>query len=146
MDEPDDDLDAGDFDAWQAQLQAALRGEGDADVPCDGCTACCESFQFVHIAPDETETLARLPRALLASAPGLPKGHVVLGHDAEGRCPMLVDGACSIYEHRPRTCRTYDCRLFAALGVDVAADDPRKARLAHRIARWRFRGPSGPVH
>ena len=31
---------------------------------------------------------------------------------------MLIDNQCSIYEHRPRTCRTYDCRVFAAAGLD----------------------------
>ena len=36
---------------------------------------------------------------------------------------MLVDGRCSIYEHRPRTCRTYDCRIFTATGLDVGAND-----------------------
>ena len=87
-----------------------------SEVPCDGCTACCTSSQFVHIGPDETDTLARIPRRLLFPAPRLPAGHVLMGYDENGHCPMLVDGACSIYEHRPRTCRTYDCRVFPAAG------------------------------
>ena len=33
-------------------------------------------------------------------------------------------GGCSIYDHRPRTCRTFDCRVFAAAGVAVDADKP----------------------
>jgi Fe-S-cluster containining protein len=51
---------------------------------------------------------------------------------------MLVDGRCSIYEHRPRTCRTYDCRIYAATGIDVDEDDDTKVDVAARARRWRF--------
>ena len=30
---------AGEFSAWLRDARAAIRGEWDADVPCDGCTA-----------------------------------------------------------------------------------------------------------
>lgn len=126
-------LDAGDFSTWLRGMRVALRDAGDATVPCDGCTACCRSSQFVNIAPDEYDTLAHVPRALLFPAPGPSEGHVVLGYDERGHCPMLVDGACSIYEHRPRTCRTYDCRVFAATGVESD-----KLLIADRVARWCF--------
>jgi Fe-S-cluster containining protein len=129
----DDLLDAGEFLAWRRDLRAASRGERDAEVPCGSCTACCTSSQFVHIAPDETDALAHIPSELLFPAPLMPRGNVLLGYDEHGHCPMLVDGACSIYEHRPRTCRTYDCRVFTAAGV--AADKPA---IAARAARWRF--------
>ena len=74
---------------------------------------------FIHIQPEETQTLQRIPRALLFPAPGLPKGHVLMGYCDKGQCPMLVDNQCSIYEHRPQTCRDYDCRVFAATGISV---------------------------
>ncbi|MFI5046909.1 MAG: YkgJ family cysteine cluster protein [Acidimicrobiia bacterium] len=136
MEDPDA-LDAGDFGAWIDGMQRALRGEQDADVPCGGCTACCTASQFVHIAPDETDTLAHIPGELLFPAPLLPRGQMVLGYDEHGRCPMLGEAGCSIYEHRPRTCRTYDCRVFAAAAVDV--DDDRASGIADRVRRWRFR-------
>jgi uncharacterized protein len=129
------DLAAGEFSSWVVGMQAAIRGERGSDVPCGGCTACCTSSQFVHIAPDETDTLAHIPGELLFPAPRLPRGHVVLGYDQRGHCPMLVDGRCSIYEHRPRACRTYDCRVFPAAGVEPEDSHgliPRQAR------RWRF--------
>jgi hypothetical protein len=73
----------------------------------------------------------------------MPQGHVLLGYDERGHCPMLVDGRCSIYEHRPRTCRTYDCRVFPAAGVEIDdTDDPAKAGIAERARRWRFRHPT----
>ena len=130
-------VDAGSFSAWLEEIQGAIRGTRDADVPCGGCTACCTSSQFVHIAPDETDALAHIPRELLFPAPRAPKGHVVMGYDERGHCPMLVDGACTIYAHRPRTCRTYDCRVFAAAGLDAADDD--KPAIAERARRWQFR-------
>ena len=127
-------------------MRGALRGEREAEVPCNGCTACCTSSQFVHIAPDEIETLAEIPAELVFPAPGLPKGHVVLGYDERGHCPMLVDDHCSIYEHRPRTCRTYDCRIFPATGLDVAQGDASKVRIAERARRWRFTYASETDH
>lgn len=138
MTEPDLDgpLDAGDSAAWLSAIDAALRGEADADVPCGGCTACCRSRQFVHIAPDETDALAHIPAELLFPAPRLPTGHVLMGYDEHGRCPMLSDVGCTIYDHRPRTCRTYDCRVFAASGVVPDADQPA---IAAQAVRWRFR-------
>jgi uncharacterized protein len=60
----------------------------------------------------------------------------VLGYDDQGRCPMLGEEGCSIYEHRPRACRTYDCRVFAAAGV--LPDEPQKAAIAARASRWSF--------
>lgn len=138
MPDPDageEELAAGPFSDWVAEIRTALRGDRPSDVPCGGCTACCASAQFVHIAPDETATLARIPPELLFRAPGMPAGHVVLGYDDRGRCPMLTDEGCSIYEHRPRTCRTYDCRIFPATGV-APGDD--KQAIARRAARWRF--------
>lgn len=125
---------AGDVTAWYSQMTAALAGTGESNVPCGSCTACCRSQQFVHIAPDERATLAVIPPALLFPAPRLPRGHVLLGYDERGHCPMLMDGGCSIYEHRPRACRVYDCRVFAATGV-VPSDKPA---VAERVRHWRF--------
>jgi Fe-S-cluster containining protein len=133
----DDEVDAGAFSGWLRGMQAALRGAADSDVPCGGCTACCRSSQFVHIAPDETQALAAIPPELLFPAPRLPRGHVVLGYDDKGHCPLLVDGGCSIYAARPHACRTYDCRVYAATGTT-----PRnKPLVAERIQRWRFSHP-----
>ena len=140
------DLPAGDFASWLSAMQAALRGEADADVPCGGCTACCTAAQFVPIGPDETDTLAHIPAELLFPAPRLPRGHVLLGYDERGHCPMLVDGCCSIYEHRPRTCRIYDCRIFAATGLAPDDGDTAKAPIAAQVSRWEFTFPTAADH
>jgi Fe-S-cluster containining protein len=132
-----DELDAGPFSAW-------IAGVGEpVDVPCGTCTACCRSAYFIHVEPDETETLRHLPKALLFPAPGRPPGHQVLPFDDRGRCPMLGERGCTIYAQRPRTCRTYDCRVFTAAGLDPADDD--KPHIAERTRRWRFDTAAEPT-
>jgi hypothetical protein len=136
----EDRLTAGNFSSWLAEMRAALRGARASEVPCGGCTACCRASQFVHIGPDEADTLGHIPAELLFPAPGLPPGHVVMGYDERGHCPMLLGNACSIYEHRPRACRTYDCRVFAATGVEADGQPMVDAQAR----RWAF-GFAGPA-
>jgi uncharacterized protein len=131
------DLPAGEFSAWLRRTRAALLGEGGADVPCGECSACCTTSHFVHVGPDEAQTLARIPRELLFPAPGLPAGTVLLGYDERGRCPMLTSGRCSVYEHQPLTCRTYDCRVFAAAAI-TADREP----ITRQARRWKFSHPA----
>ncbi|MBW8824817.1 MAG: YkgJ family cysteine cluster protein [Acidobacteria bacterium] len=126
-------MDAGELSSWMAHIEAVLGDAGESDVPCGACTACCTSSQFVHIEPDEADTLRHLPPALMFAAPGRPPGHVVLPYDERGHCPMLLDGGCSIYAHRPRTCRRYDCRVFAATGIT-----PDQPTIAARVREWSF--------
>ncbi len=128
-------LEAGPFAAWADAMESVLREGAESEVPCDGCTACCRTFHFVDIGSDETETLGRIPTELLAPAPRRP-GHMVLGYDEQGRCPMLGDAGCSIYEHRPRSCRSYDCRVYPAAGLEPVG--PTKVALRARVRRWRF--------
>jgi hypothetical protein len=131
------DLPAGVFSAWLHDTRIALLEDIGADVPCDGCTACCTSSYFIHVAPDESETLARVPRELLFAAPDLPAGNVLLGYGEDGHCPMLRDEVCTIYEDRPLTCRNYDCRVYPAAGI--AADRPL---ITQRARRWAFGYPA----
>ena len=128
---------AGWFGAWLTAARASLRGERHGlDVPCGECTGCCTSSLFIHVGPDETKTLEAIPLRLLVRAPGRPRGHLLLGFADDGSCPMLKARACSIYEHRPRTCRDYDCRIFAAAGMAAGGDD--KAVINERVHAWRF--------
>jgi Fe-S-cluster containining protein len=137
---------AGAFSGW---LRAARRAHElkviDAEVPCGSCTACCRSFLFIHIKPDETRTLARVPKQLLFPAPGSPKGHVLMGYNHKGECPMFVENRCSIYDDRPRTCRDFDCRVFAAAGVGPDDDGPQ-ALIAAQARRWEFERPTAADH
>ena len=129
--------DAGAFSAWLKGALAALAEEAAADVPCGSCNACCRTSHFIHVRPEEKRSRARLPRELLFPAPGLPPGNLVLAYDEDGRCPMLIEGRCSVYEDRPLACRTYDCRVYAATGV--AAD---REAITAQVRRWRFGYPA----
>jgi uncharacterized protein len=134
--DPEDQLPAGPFGPWLAGVRRALDDGVASEVPCGSCSACCTSSQFVHVEPDELDALRHIPAKLLFPAPRLPHGHVLLGYDERGHCPMLVDGRCSIYDHRPRTCRTYDCRVFPATGVEP--DEESQPAIAAQARRWRF--------
>ncbi|GEM_PF-296802 len=126
---------SGGFSAWLSGARRALNTREGADVPCGDCRGCCTSSYFIHIRPEETDTLAHVPKALRFRAPGLPKGHVLMGYSDNGHCPMFKDGNCSIYAHRPQTCRDYDCRIFPATGIPV---EEGRATIADRTARWKF--------
>ncbi len=63
-----------------------------------------------------------------------------MGYDNKGQCPMLNDSKCSIYENRPKTCRDYDCRVFAAAGI--VAGDEETLSINRRVERWQFSYPA----
>lgn len=133
------DLPAGGFSSWLRKARKALINKAGMEVACGECAACCGSSYFIHIGLDETKTLALIPKGALATLPGQSKDHVFLGHTKKGLCPLLLDGKCSIYQHRPRTCRSYDCRIFAAAGISAGDDKPR---INQRIRRWKFSYPA----
>ena len=130
------DLPAGCFSSWLRRTRSMLIKENGVDVNCGECSGCCTSSYFIHIRPEETLTLTRINKKLLFAAPGLPKGNVLLGYDKNGHCPMFIDNKCSIYKHRPLTCRNYDCRIFTAAGI--TAGDVEKAVINQRILNWKF--------
>jgi hypothetical protein len=131
------DLPAGGFSDWLHRTRASWLGNTSVDVPCGDCCACCSTSHFVHVGPGETGARAALPPELLFPAPGLPEGTTLLGYDARGHCPMLTGGRCTVYDSRPLTCRIYDCRVFAAAGID--AD---RARITRQARRWEFSYPT----
>lgn len=125
------------FGAWLEATLATLRDDVPADVPCGACNACCRTFHQIHIRPGEKRARKRLPKEHLSVARGLPPGYLLLGYTEAGACPVLVEGLCTIYEDRPLVCRTYDCRLYAATGVE-----PDRAEIAEKVRRWSFSYPA----
>ena len=59
-------------------------------------------------------------------------GELVLQRRSNGACVRLGAQGCTVYEHRPSACRTFDCRVFAAMGL-VERCGPN-----HRIPDWEF--------
>ena len=134
-------LPAGAFARWLEQyLSAQAQAEPAGDVPCGDCNACCKASYFIAIAEEERETIERIPRVHLTVSTRSHERQWALEQSCGGSCPMLVDEACSIYEHRPRTCRRFDCRVFAAAAI-APGSGPRAA-VNQQVWRWRFDYPS----
>ncbi len=135
MNQADSPIPAGNFSTWLRAMRTALSGRGGMDVNCGDCRGCCVSSYYVKVRAYETEALKRIGEEHLeAGPPGDPDSRL-MGYHPDGRCRMLVDGNCSIYTDRPETCRSYDCRVFTAAGMNAGADKPV---INARVARWRF--------
>ncbi|HIV70901.1 MAG TPA: YkgJ family cysteine cluster protein [Candidatus Aquabacterium excrementipullorum] len=88
----------------------ALRSE---HVSCKaGCSACCRTIP-VEISDLEARHIAAATGRAAAALP--PGRHTALGQ-VDTPCPFLVENRCSIYEHRP-----YSCRSLAVVDRDALA-------------------------
>jgi Fe-S-cluster containining protein len=127
----------GEFSRWlHGYLRAQTQAEPAGDVPCGDCNACCKASYFISIDSDERETIAHIPAVHLTQTTRAGEPTWTLDQSGGACCPMLVDGACSIYAQRPRTCRRFDCRVFAAAAVGLGTG-PRAA-VNERVWQWRF--------
>lgn len=129
-------ISAGPFGVWLNQFRAALRSNAGTDVPCGDCRGCCRSGYPVPLRPIDRGALDAVPARFvttLRTTRGLKHMMVAL---PDGRCPMLDEGNCAIYAARPQTCRDYDCRVFAAAGIEAGGDD--RSEINNRVRAWRF--------
>ena len=62
-----------------------------------------------------------------------------MGYNEQGCCPMFIENRCSIYQDRPHTCRSYDCRIFPAAGMMPVEEN--KSLIARQVPRWKFSYP-----
>ncbi|MCP5327468.1 MAG: YkgJ family cysteine cluster protein [Sinobacteraceae bacterium] len=129
-------IDAGPFGAWLSKLHASLRSDTGMAVPCGDCTGCCTSGYSLQIRRSDVAARAVVPIELTVEAAGFAPGDLTLPARDDGSCPMLQRGRCSIYAQRPQTCLDYDCRIFAAAGLDAGGLD--KAVINRRVRAWRF--------
>ena len=114
-------------------MRRSLQGDEGMDVPCGDCVGCCVSGYSVQLRPEDHRAREQISAELLVSPPGFPAGHLTVQPTPEGLCPMLHAGRCSIYYVRPQTCLDYDCRIFAAAGLDAG-----KPIIDKRVREWRF--------
>lgn len=108
-------------------LAAWWRGDA-GPVPCDGCTACCH---YAGIPVDPKRDRRRLPHLLTERN---ADGELVLCRRADGACIHLGVQGCTVYEHRPAVCRSFDCRAFAAMGI------VERCAPGHHTPDWEFPG------
>jgi|SRR5882672_2168478 len=133
-------LPAGSFSEWLRAMGDALGGSAGMDVACGDCVGCCTSSYFIKVRAHETRALAAIPAEHVSPVPGRTNGDQHMGYLPNGHCPMFGDGGCTIYQDRPETCRTYDCRVFTATGMKAGGDD--KSVINERVASWRFDYPA----
>ena len=91
------------------------------DTLCTRCGICCDGSLFADVELSSRKEATRLEIL----------GLVVEDDDADGSllsqpCTALHGTRCTIYAHRPRCCRTFECRLLqdvrhGAVGVEQAA-------------------------
>lgn len=106
-------------------IRSVIAGKG--AVPCGGCVACCyHPCVGVHPEDERPEDLARLD--LVTREDGV----IVVRKRSDGACVHLGERGCTVYEHRPRACRLYDCRKYAMIGVLDSYAGGRKS------PGWRF--------
>ena len=126
---------AGTFGDWLADMRAVLRGQRDADVPCGDCVGCCVSKYVIPLRPADSRVLESIPDRYLMIERGENGIRYQMKFREDGTCPLFCQGKCSVYQHRPRTCRDYDCRVYAATGLVPDGDRPV---IGERVAAWRF--------
>lgn len=96
----------------------------DLGALCRACGLCCDGSLFGRgtLEPDEVER-ARKNRLVV----------VPNGGSFEQRCSALGDdGACAIYDERPRTCRRFVCRLHERARAEQGPIESYVA-VAHRV-------------
>jgi len=130
---------AGPFQAWLEMTRKAIQNGSDVKVPCGDCSACCRSGFFIAVSKGETQTLDRIPVDFLHDIPGIPEV-LYIGFNDEGHCLLLKDGHCSIYENRPHSCRTFDCRVYNATGIQLDKDP--SSPISKRVQEWGFTYPT----
>jgi Fe-S-cluster containining protein len=111
-------------DMLNTRAAAEIRGERpSATVPCDGCTACCRMKKLDFNPADERpDSLAHLDYEPDPERPGW-----ALLRRVNGACvhlgPVGDRIGCTVYPHRPRPCRLFDCRFFALSGIVEIYED-----------------------
>ncbi|MBK6942999.1 MAG: YkgJ family cysteine cluster protein [Planctomycetes bacterium] len=82
---------------------------------CTGCGGCCRArngYEYVYVDPTEARAIAR--RLGIPLRQFVDEYLIEQHEDAQmhlrfddGACSMLKDGKCSVYEERPKQCRTW---------------------------------------
>jgi Fe-S-cluster containining protein len=123
----------------------------EASVPCQTCTACCW-HPGVFVEPDVETSEALAAMTLKTDS----HDRLYIPKRADGGCVHLNERGCGIYEHRPRVCREFDCRVTALSGVTYTPDEMQVpwwefslkteaevlfVTMAFQFGQWLLQGP-----
>jgi Fe-S-cluster containining protein len=100
-----------------------------ANVPCNGCVACCHHTLIV-LMPEHGD-LADLyeTQDVLSPLTGLPAK--ALKQTQDGACIYVRSHGCSIHDHRPAICKSFDCRRYF---LDFATREERRRAIRNGMA------------
>lgn len=91
----------------------------DADIPCNGCTTCCQGT-IVPLLDGED-----FPHVVV-------EGQRILPRDKSGNCIFLTEDGCGAWPNSPRACRTFDCVVATKAGIEKRSWVRKEAaRMAH---------------
>ena len=76
------------------------------NVPCDGCTACCQE-DLILLHPEMGDN-AEEYQTIRVTVNG--REEQALAHKKNGECIYLGEKGCTIHTHAPAICREFDCR------------------------------------
>jgi uncharacterized protein len=87
---------------------------------CRACGLCCDGSLFGRgqLEPDEVDVGTQRRLRVVGN-----------GGSFEQPCTALVEGACAIYDDRPRSCRRFVCRLHERLRASRGDVAPYLARV-----------------
>ncbi len=103
-----DSISDADLDAWVAGIAAPIV----AAIDCTQCANCCRALH-VYLVPDDLPRLAQglgqdpaaVDAAYLDHAAAQVEGE--WARIVDQPCPLLRGTLCSVYPHRPQSCRDY---------------------------------------
>ena len=81
-----------------------------SDVPCNGCTRCCQNDLLV-LHPECGDDPAQY-ETMEAINPLTGQPCLALKHKPKGGCIYLGRDGCMIHDRAPAICQEFDCRRF----------------------------------
>jgi uncharacterized protein len=75
-----------------------------ANVPCNGCTACCR-HEAILLLPEHGDRIEDYDYEMVGSI-------AVVRLKPNGDCVYLGEHGCTIHDRAPVICRAFDCRRF----------------------------------
>lgn len=81
-----------------------------ANVPCNGCTACCQRDLLI-LHPEMGDDPSQYETMEVVN-PITNEAALALQHGDDGSCIYLGENGCTIHSRAPAICREFDCRAF----------------------------------
>lgn len=79
-----------------------------ANVPCNGCRACCIN-DLIMLYPEHGDDPSQYETMEIVNPLTGKKGRA-LTHKPNGECTYLGPEGCTIHDRAPVLCKAYDCR------------------------------------